>query len=406
LLARPAFMAWLEALTQRSGRLVLLRLRRFAGVNDLLSVAGGDRVLRTVAARLVEATRGQAAPARMGNTEFAVYLTDDSDPSDLARLLAEPYHVDGRSLTTDVAVGIAHDDPTLDVETLLARADMAVRTVIGRGDTVGVFEPTMSDDLLRNVEIEQALRGAGGQEFWLAYQPIVDARTGALVSLEALIRWDSPHLGRLAPGSFIGAAERFGLSDLISEHVVQHLLDDLDQLPPDVSISINCSASEFQRGSALEEMLRGQRFGPLGRRLAVEVTEGAIFRDPAAAAQMIDSLVELGMDLYLDDFGTGFANFSRLVSWPFAGVKLDRSLVQLLEPDPRMRHLVEAVVLLADSGGMHVVAEGVETAGELQQCVALGCHRIQGYLVAKPMGVWDLQRWMELVRTDPEWSPR
>lgn len=379
-----------------------LDIDRFRGVNDALGRTAGDALLQQVANRLRVASRPNELVVRLGADEFGVLSLDASANqvafrSRIAGILGQTFEVAGQRLQIHGSIGIATAaSPNADLRDLPRLAEAAMRdSRLQGGNSTSLHAPSVSHDAAHHLSVEQALDEAlrsDRSQFQLAFQPIVDARTGLLRSWEALLRWTHPGLGSVSPGVFIPIAERTGLIAAIGDLVLDRSLRILAEIPlraaeRNVYVSVNVSPLQLLQ-AGFPETLRAQRheLGIEPGRLCIEITEG-VFTDEYAKAA-IGSIRDQGVIVAMDDFGIGYSALSSLQRLPADVAKLDRSFLPdgaALTPD-RVAFL-GAVVALARTAGMAVVLEGVETEEQLNAAIAVGVDGIQGYFLSRPMSV-------------------
>ena len=387
--------------------LLLVDLDRFKRINDTRGHHVGDRVLEVAAQRLSVAAGG-APVVRLGGDEFVVAALGATNPVQLAdtlRLeLARPVEVAGQDLTLSCSVGVV-TDLARDAEPweILVDADTAMyEAKRAGGDATVAFGPALRIRAERRARIEADLREARWVERATAvYQPIVDARTGGVEMVEALLRWTDPELGLVGAAEVVGVAEEIGAISGLGRWMLERSLDELDavrgQLGPSCRLSVNVSALQLARPAFAEEVARtleGRGLDP--RDLVVEVTESVLVDDPDAL-RALRRLSELGVTVAVDDFGRGYSSLSYLGDLPVAVVKLDASF---LRPSGSGASLLPTVVSLVDGLGLDVVAEGIESEAERESAVGAGCDLLQGYAVGRP------GRPEQLSGTDDGWSGR
>jgi diguanylate cyclase (GGDEF)-like protein/PAS domain S-box-containing protein len=392
---------------QKIAALLFIDLDRFKNINDSLGHQVGDRLLRTVAERLTVATRGADTVARIGGDEFVVVLGDLNQAEEAGyvakKLLAElsqPFASDGHELHVTPSIGICtypHDGR--DVETLMRNADAAMYFAKESGrNNYQFFTQQLNIAAHERLLLENDLRYAlERDELTLYYQPQIDLRSGAIVGFEALIRW--PHLtrGMVPPAQFIPVAEEAGLIVPIGEWVMRRACaqarawQDVGHAP--LQVSVNCSARQFRREGVVHTVARILRdTGLAADALELEITESVIIDHDAEVIARFESLSDMGVQLSIDDFGTGYSSLSYLKRFPIDKLKIDRSFVRDLSADPDDAAIVTAIVAMAHSLGLQVVAEGVETAEQLAFLKSLGCDRAQGYYFGKPVPAEDFTR--------------
>jgi diguanylate cyclase (GGDEF)-like protein len=385
---------------QQQFALLVCDLDRFKLINDSLGHRAGDTLLQEVALRLSGAVRAIDTVARLGGDEFVVILSaiaDRAEAETIARRAIEafqaPVLIDGIDLHTSPSIGIAYyPEDGASVEALIAHADAAMYCAKQNGrEKIQCFAPGMSAGTSNKVKLESDLHRALAQgQFELHYQPKVDTATGAVRSAEALIRWRHPERGLVSPSEFIPIAEECGLIAQISAWVLgeacrQTRAWQLLGLPL-LRVGVNLSASEFRHGSLVETIGRALHEAGLEPRfLEVELTESVVMSNPEESIAILEQLSAMGVLVSVDDFGTGYSSMSYLRRLPIDKLKIDRAFINELTARPDDASIVQAIVSLAHSLRLKVVAEGVETAGQLEFLKRLGCDQYQGYLFSRPL---------------------
>ncbi len=382
-------------------------LDRFKTVNDSLGHPAGDTLLRQVGGRLREAVRPGDTVARFGGDEFAVLcpeLVDDAQAGGLAeRIMAAvegPYRLEGgpQDLFVGTSVGVALSTyPPQDAEQLLREADTALYEAKRRGrNRVELFHGRLSDSLTDRLRLESDLRRAleSGQ-LVLQYQPKLDLHENKVFSAEALLRWDHPERGLLLPAAFLPLAEETGLLAPIGEWVLRTAAGQVAAWAHrglDLGVQINFSDQELNDPTMLPligETLATTSIDPT--RLEVEITERAAAADLATTIKTVRAVRAWGPHVSLDDFGTGYCSLTWLQQIPVDTVKLDQTFTMQLGEHPQSTAIVESVLRLSAALGLTTVAEGVESAGQLEQLRDLGCDAVQGFYVGRPMAPTDLE---------------
>jgi diguanylate cyclase (GGDEF)-like protein len=376
--------------------LLCLDLDRFKPVNDTYGHATGDALLKQVALRLRECVRETDIVARLGGDEFAVVQRTGEQPAGSTRLaqriidvLGRPFEVDGHVVHIGTSVGIAlapHDGT--DPETLQRNADLALYGAKSEGrNALSYFEPAMNARIESRRGLENELRRAIEQrQFVLAYQPRFDLRAGGVVGVEALLRWQHPQRGMIAPGEFIALAEETGLIVPIGRWVLEQACRDALQWPTNVTVAVNVSALQFVQGAILPDVSHALAVSGLpARRLELEITESSVIKDSAAVLSALHVLREKCVRIAMDDFGTGYSSLSHLRSFPFDHIKIDRSFVRDVAERPDLRAIIRGVAAMAEGLKMQTTIEGVETVDQLRAVQALGCDAVQGYLFCRPV---------------------
>lgn len=393
---------------RRSGvALLFLDLDDFKVVNDSLGHRAGDRLLVEAATRLSTVIRAGEIAARQGGDEFTVLLdrvggVDEAIASAdrIADALRQPIELDGRSIVMTVSVGIAlATEAETEADDLLAHADAAMYAAKAQGKARhAVFDPSMRVRARSRLEMEGELRGAIDQEsFELYYQPIVELASNRIVGLEALVRWRHAEHGLIPPNAFIPLAEATGLIVPLGRLVTRTACKQLrawieDGLcPPDMTVSVNVSPRQFVApGFAAEvaEILADAGLQPSS--LILEITESLLLLESAASDGALRQLREMGVQLVVDDFGTGFSALEYFKRFAVQGLKIDRSFIDGLGQSREDTAIVTATLAFASALGLSVTAEGVETTVQLDQLRALGCPQAQGYLFARPAPASDV----------------
>ena len=378
-------------------------------INDSLGHVVGDQMLKAVAKRLQDAVRSDRKHtrdevARFGGDEFAVLLIDLAEANEavlvaeriLERLRAR-FQLEGREVFASASIGIAMEDPKYESPTEILRdADTAMYRAKSSGRAqYRLFDTAMRADAMERLQLQSDLpKALTEKQFQLYYQPKVRLETGKLFGFEALLRWDHPDCGFIPPLRFIPVAEETGLIIPIGAWVLEETCRQLrawqEHFPmePPLQISINVSVKQlFHPGfvDSVREAL-GQA-GILPRSLQLELTESVLLSENEAAADILNELKGLGVELSVDDFGTGYSSLNRLDRYPFDNIKIDQSFVVRMGQDERSAKVIRSIVALAQNLKMDVIAEGVETTGQAEELLRLGCPSGQGYLFAKPLPV-------------------
>jgi diguanylate cyclase (GGDEF)-like protein/PAS domain S-box-containing protein len=395
---------------------LFLDLDRFKLINDSLGHAAGDELLMGIAGRLRSSVRAgwedrHSVVVRLGGDEFAILLGDIRDDGDAAivaqRILNEletPFCLEGRQVFANVSIGIALSSSSSTSEDLLRNADTAMyhAKVNGKG-CFAVFDTGMRDRAMARLEVETGLRKAiDSQELILYYQPELCLSTRRVIGYEALVRWNHPTLGIRPPSEFIGVAEESDLIVHLGRWVLKSACAQMAEwqkrftFDPPLTISVNISARHLSDSGLVQDVERAlSETGLDPKCLKLEVTEGAIMQQPELALATLRRLKTMNVGLEIDDFGTGYSSLSYLQRLPFDTVKIDRSFIKELGVGSESDEIVRTIVELARSLEMEVVAEGVETEGQLQRLASLGCEYAQGFYFSKPVGANTTQALME-----------
>ena len=377
---------------------LLLDLDRFKLVNDTLGHDVGDRLLEQVAARLRDALRETETIARLGGDEFVVFVPEVAGIETLSiiagkiiEVLSRPYQIGLHELhvTPSIGISVAPEDGD-DARALLRNADTAMYHAKNLGrNNFQFFAQTMNLAVQKRLDIENDLRKAlERSEFLLHYQPQVDCRTGQVTGMEALIRWQHPQRGLVPPNEFIPVAEETGIIVEIGEWVLQEACRQArrwhDAGVP-LRMGVNLSARQFQQAHLVEQIESAVAAAGIDPRLLeLEITEGLLMDDPLAAADLLRQIAAMGIRLAIDDFGTGYSSLAYLKRFPLHRLKIDRSFVRDISTDPNDAAIVNAIVAMAGTLNMEVIAEGVEEAAQLHFLDRAGCSSIQGFFFSKP----------------------
>jgi diguanylate cyclase (GGDEF)-like protein/PAS domain S-box-containing protein len=387
--------------------LVMIDLDGFKQVNDALGFPVGDELLLGVAARLREMLAGGDHVARIGSDEFALVLAGESDRQviaaridHLAGRLAQPYVIQAmtarRPLTVGTSMGIAlFPRDGGDIQQLLRAAELALNSArTAGGCTYKFFDPALQAAAEHRRRLEDDLRAAvAARELQLAFQPIIDLQTGGVVGAEALLRWPHPQRGFVPPDIFVPLAEEIGLIGAIGLVVLDgacHHAALWRHAGFDLYVSVNVSARQIPDDLppvVVLDILR--RHGLPPDAIVIEITEGVLMSNVTVAQTWIESLRAAGLRIYLDDFGTGYSSLSYLKRFPLDTVKIDKSFIRDLHADKSDRALVDAIITMAGTLGMHVVAEGIEDERQLVLLREMGCGFGQGYYFARPVAAAD-----------------
>lgn len=380
---------------------------RFKQINDTLGHGAGDNLVRQFAQRLAAAMprNDSVVLGRQGGDEFVAVVPFDSNTFDaeaffghVQRELSRNYLLDDHEVVVGASIGLAVS--TLDDASwtpLLTKADIALKNAKERGrDQVAVYEHGMVETVVNRHYLEQELRHALAlNQLELHYQPIVTLGSSRPEAVEALLRWRHPTLGAVSPVTFIPIAEETGLIVEIGQWVLDTACAAARQLPDDLRVAVNISATQMLR-SDIAEAVRGalHKSGLPGHRLIVELTESVMLDNEKRFAEMFLALKELGVALALDDFGTGFSSLSYLQRYKFDKLKIDRSFIADVESDSDARVLVESIVRLGRALSMCITAEGIETPGQALLLTSNGCQTAQGYFFSRPLPLQALKDWL------------
>ncbi|QLC23949.1 EAL domain-containing protein [Parasphingopyxis algicola] len=386
----------LSAEVDGSVAVLAIDLDRFKPVNDTLGHTVGDALLKEVANRLEECVDERGFVARTGGDEFSIVQIAQNHPQAATTLaqrlidsLSEPFEIVGHQVMVGASIGVAvapDDGETPD--DLMKNADLALYRAKADGRNCHrFFSPDMDERMQARRQLELDLRKAlGAGEFALVYQPLVDTNSEEILGFEALLRWSHPTRGTVGPDEFIPLAEEIGIIGALGDWVLRQACHDATAWPDDISIAVNLSPLQFETGNLVNSVVSAMATSGLSaERLELEITEGVLIRDAAAARKILHQLQALGVRIAMDDFGTGYSSLSYLRSFPFDKIKIDQSFVHDINSDKEALSIVRAVVALGKSLGMRTTAEGIETEAQLERLRKEGCAQVQGFLTGRPM---------------------
>ncbi|MBJ6750845.1 putative bifunctional diguanylate cyclase/phosphodiesterase [Geomonas anaerohicana] len=387
-------------------------LNGFKPINDTMGHEAGDQILIEVGRRLKSAVRKKDTLARLGGDEFVVVATLDTEDNasciaqNLLRKLAPVYEVGGREVFVGASIGISiYPDDGATPETLLKNADIAMYNAKKPGIEFCFYSAQMNQKLQERTKLEFELWMAlEREEFFLEYQPIVDARTGRIAAVEALVRWMSPERGRVMPDAFIPLAESTGIILPLGEWVLKTACTKLRQwldaggLP--LRMSVNISGCQFMRSELcrlVEEA--AEQSGVDLALLELELTETCLIKDVEETATKLWRLKGLNVSIGIDDFGTGYSSLQYLKNFPIDHLKIDRAFIRNVCELPDERAIVDAIIGIAKAMELHVIAEGVETLEQAEYLRHRGCDELQGYYYHRPLSE---ERLLEVLREERE----
>lgn len=401
---------------KRSCAIMLLDLDRFKKVNDTLGHPAGDELLKQVAERIKKIMAGRGEIGRLGGDEFQIMLPDMEDRGDLGdyakrlvQMLSQPYSVDGSRAIIGCSVGIAVAPfDGIEASELVKAADLALYAAkdSGRG-TYRFYSSELSNNADFRQKIEDDLRDALSKgEFFVEYQPIVDAKTHKVTCLEALLRWNHPERGRVSPAEFVPVAEELGFITEIGEWVLGEVCKQLAKCPQEICAAVNVSPIQFASEeflSSVQRIISSSHVDPA--RVELEITESVFVGDLERTLDIFKQLKKMGLRLALDDFGTGYSSLGYLRDAPFDKLKIDQSFVRgCTAQDTNNGALIAAIVSMAQALGMDTVAEGVETKDELALVADYGAGNVQGYLFSRALEIDELLERFE--RKELDFKPR
>jgi diguanylate cyclase (GGDEF)-like protein len=395
---------------------LFLDIDRFKHINDSLGHATGDKLLQSIARRLVACVRPSDTVSRQGGDEFVILLSEAEQWADAAtvatrvlRSVAEAHLIDQHDLHVTTSIGISvYPDDGADAESLIKNADTAMYQAKANGrQSYQFFKPEMNTRAVERQSIEESLRRAlEREEFQLHYQPKIDLRTGAITGAEALLRWMHPTRGSVPPAEFIPVAEDCGLIVPIGNWVLREACRQArawvaDGLP-ETAMAVNVSAIEFQSGTFVNDVrVVLDETGLDPSLLELELTEGVLMKQVGSTAAILQELRESGIQVAVDDFGTGYSSLSYLRKFPIDALKIDQSFVRHITATGDDTSIVTAVISMARSLKLRVIAEGVETLEQLDFLREHQCDEAQGFLFSRPV---PPRQFAELLRTGVEMS--
>ena len=388
----------------RSGEefaVLLLDLDRFKEVNDRFGHPAGDEFLVQVAARLQRCTRAAEHVARIGGDEFALIMSNLTRPEEalaiaerFVAVFAEPFLIDGCEIAGATSIGIVlapRDGNT--PHDLLKHVDIALYRAKKSGPgTICFFEASDDTSARDRRALQRDLEHAiEADQLFLVYQPFLDIRKGRITGFEALLRWQHPTRGLIPPTVFIPIAEESGMIHQLGEWVIRRACTMLSRWPDEIRIAVNFSAVQFQNAGILQTIVQALAEANVAPdRLEIEITESMLISKYGSAPAILNSLLDLGLTVALDDFGTGFSSLTYLRKLPFSRIKIDQSFIRDMLSQPDCAAIVKSVIALAQELQIGVVAEGVETADQLEYLRQTSCDEVQGYLIGRPMSAGEI----------------
>lgn len=378
---------------------MFLNLNRFKLINDTLGHNVGDQLLKAVSERFVTCLRDGDTVARLGGDAFAVILEDIAVAQDVIVIIQKvleafkmPFLLEDRELFAALSVGISlYPNDGEDVETLVKNADTAMSRANELGKSYQFFSREMNAKATKRLVLESSLRRAlERQEMLLHYQPRIDLSTGQITGMEALVRWQHPDLGLVPPAEFIPLAEETEVIIPLGEWVLHAACLQSKNWKKDgyrlIPVAVNLSPRQLRHQDlveVVERVLKDTNLEP--SHLELELTESVLLENIETAIGTLRQLQKMGIQIAIDDFGTGYSSLSYLKRFPINCLKIDRSFVADIPTDPDNAAIVKAIITLAHSLNLKVIAEGVETMKQLEFLRSMGCHEMQGYLFSKPV---------------------
>lgn len=401
-----------QALKDHKVSVLFIDLDRFKYVNDSLGHLIGDELLKEISVRLRECLRPADMVARLGGDEFTILVEGRHDSGEVTRIASRiqqkfsiPFDLQGHEVYSSASIGILHaSDSHLASEDVMRDADTAMYQAKRAGKARHeVFDEQMHNAAKEILQLETDLRRAvEREEIQVFYQPIFSLETGQIEYFESLARWNHPNLGRISPSKFIPLAEEIGLIDRLCEQVLRRACREIGSLEVSAgeiakyAVSVNLSCRQFAQNSLvsiIDDILKETGFS--ARALKLEITESVFFEHQDRAIDMLNDLRGRGIDIDVDDFGTGYSNLGYLKKLPITSLKIDRSFVRMVDADGRNDEIVRAIINLARTLGLKVVAEGVEEKFQKDLLADLKCESAQGFYFAKPMQFADLKAYLD-----------
>ena len=395
----------LHAAAKSSSRLALTigDVRRFRLVNETLGRNAGDELLKQIAARLPNTMRNPENLARIAGDSFATFLPDIQELSEVAHRIETlqveafqaAFQIEGHELTPSLAIGIAvYPDDGADAETLFRNAEAALKKAKASGEAYLFYEPSLNAKVAETLKLESKLhRAIEAEQFVLHYQPKVDSTSGSIASVEALIRWQDPEMGLVPPGQFIPLLEETGMILEVGVWAIYKALSDIGRWRASglraPRVAVNVSPIQLQQRDFVDivKSIIGEgraSNGTPGGGLDLEITESLIMRNIGDIIPRLKALRESGVDIMVDDFGTGHSSLGYLARLPISALKIDRSFIDTMSKNPESMTIVSIIISLAHSLNLKVIAEGVETEDQARSLRLFKCDELQGYLFGRP----------------------
>ncbi len=392
--------------------MMFLDIDNFKSINDTLGHSIGDKLLQSVASRLQSAVRKSDTVARFGGDFFVLLFESISDENHslsivnhIFNLFKKPFEVGGHEIYVNVSGGISlYPNDCPDFACLLRCADIALHNAKKEGKNDFCFyNKKMNDEIIKRVRLESYLRNAlKNDELFLVYQPQIDLKRKEIVGVEALLRWMHPTLKMIPPLDFIPIAEDTKMILEIGEFAIRNVLEQIkywEKEGIDIKVMINVSSIQLAQGnffSMIEELLRKYRVD--ASKLGIEITESVLMKNMDRSSKVLNLFKEKGINIAIDDFGTGYSSLAYLKKFPIDGLKIDKTFIDDLPLNTDSVSIVKAIISMGKSLGMEVIAEGVESRGQLDFLIKEGCDQIQGYFFSKPLLAGEFVRFMKNFR--------
>lgn len=378
---------------KRSVSVACIDLDRFKDINDTLGHQAGDELIKAVARRIESRMSPGDMVARLGGDELAVIRLHQhvNEGERLSQMILggfeEPFSVLGHEIETRASLGVTSATLDRNFDDIMREADIALyeAKAIGRGRAEHFIAP-MAAKLEWRHAIEISLRRAiANRELTLNYQPIIEAATGRITSVEALVRWFSPTHGNVSPEIFVGIAEETGMMAALGHFIIEQAIEDSRRWPH-LTTAINISPAQLRSATIVGELVKAaERFGVSPTKITIEITETLLMANDARTLKLLHQLKEHGFSLALDDFGTGYSSLAYIRDFPFDRLKIDRRFIKDVDKDPQAMAIVEGVVNFGRILGHEIIAEGIETEQEMQAMQRAGCTHLQGFAFSKPL---------------------